>query len=225
MQLLRLISLLFATQLIAAESFTTKQCIDKKFSVTLSHKGKFFGYPEHHFNISKDLCTIKVSYKTLFEKSWEVDVCREPIHIKQIDKGSLTVIKMKKNCEKSMDSDFCKEANELLELIQDHGLIFAKGVKENINTDLGVIYCSYLLMHQYLIKANIFSVYKKNKDLLNIIDETENCKLPPVESKVETLKGPPINLVPKRIPIQEEVKTETVQPESEVTEESSEPRF
>jgi hypothetical protein len=223
MQLFSLISILFLSFSLKAQSFNTKSCLNHSFKESLEHSGKFFGYPKHLFSLEKKSCTITMTYKTIFEKSWTVDVCREPIHIKQRDKGSLVVIKRKKSCAEAPGSEFCQETAQVLELLQDHGLIFASGVKEDLKTPLGKIYCSYLLLQQYLVEGNVFSLYKDNKPILDMVKESENCVLP--KRKETQVKGPDVNLVPKRVPIPEKVQEETTSKESESDSAEDTPKF
>ena len=87
---------------------------------------------------------IKDAEKLKFiKKKWEVDVCREPIHIKY-GAGTVDILKRKNRCPELGKTDFCESFVEMKEALLDDGLIFAKGEREDISSDHGRIYCSYL---------------------------------------------------------------------------------
>ena len=130
-------------------------CFNKNFKASISRKVLPFGLINRSIIISKKDCVAFVEYSAYeFKKiSWEVDVCREPIHIKK-ESSSVEVLKYSENCEKN--KDFCDERESLLSIIQDEGLIFADGARENLDAAHGKVYCTYLLLSHYLNKRRIF---------------------------------------------------------------------
>ena len=42
--------------------------------------------------------------------------------------------------------DFCRKKEELENIISDEGLIFANGLKEDISSEHGKVYCTYLIL-------------------------------------------------------------------------------
>jgi len=144
------------------------QCLVENFSTTVSHKGKPFGLFKTKIKIDKQGCVITIDhekYKYL-KNHWVVDTCREPVHIKQ-GSGSLEVIKREGVCGES-NTDYCESLNKILSVIQDDGLIFAPGEKENLKSDHGKFYCSFLLLKRYL-KEGV--VLKRSDNTLKLLIE------------------------------------------------------
>ena len=70
------------------------------------------------------------------------------------------------NKDKSKDtSDFCSQYFDLMDVIQDDGLIFAEGDRDHLTTDHGKTYCSYLIMRKYLNDSVVFSRYTDVPDI------------------------------------------------------------
>ncbi len=68
--------------------------------------------------------------------------------------------------DKSRDtSDFCAQYFEMMDIIQDDGLIFAEGDRDNLLSAHGKTYCSYLLLKKYLNESVIFSRYTDVPDI------------------------------------------------------------
>ena len=88
------------------------------------------------------------------------------------------------------ESDYCKEMNKLFLTIQDDGLIFASGDKEDLSSSHGRVNCTNRLLSTYLKKGMVLSkerrrVYSKKlfpqEPLISLI-----CKSSPsLDSKEE----------------------------------------
>ena len=156
--------------------FSSKQCLMSKFDTKIEHQGKFFGLIKNHLEITKDVCQIEVSYKNILETTWKIDICREPVHIKVQSNGSLDFHKRKGSCDETKN-EFCSAWSELRKVLQDHGLIFAKGERESLNTSHGKTYCSYLLLNQYLESGFLFSKYDETPDIFKELEKTESCDI------------------------------------------------
>jgi hypothetical protein len=143
-------------------SFDEMECLNSNFSTTVSHKGQPFGITENVITVSKVNCKVTIEHKKLkfMKNKYVVDVCRAPVHIKS-GSGAIEVLKRKDECGKKSKGEFCKELKFIEEIIQDDGLIFAKGEKEDLGTDHGRIYCSYLLLRTYLGKGKVLSRHSK----------------------------------------------------------------
>jgi hypothetical protein len=147
----------------------------------INHQGKFFGLLSNELVIEKKKCVISVSYKNVLTTKWDVDICREPVHIKLLAKGNQNVFKKPKNCDNSKQ-EYCNQAEELMSIIQDHGLIFAEGERETISSSHGKVYCISLLLDKYLNEGIIFSSYAEPEDIYTKTSKKEdkkNCDLPP----------------------------------------------
>ena len=187
MQLLKysFLLILFASNAFAM-SFTSQVCLMGQFEAHIQNEGKYFGLVKNKLSIIKDQCNIKVKHKKILETEWKVDICREPVHIKMLSKGTLEVYKRHGDCEDSSDV-FCDSWKELKKTIQDQGLIFAEGERENIQSAHGKTYCAYLLLRKYLEEGILFSKYKAPIDIFSKAEKKvvkeENNTVKPIEVK------------------------------------------
>lgn len=144
-------------------AFTLEDCLNANYSTEIKHKVKPFGLVENKLAISKSNCVIEVSHEKMkvFKSRWQIDVCREPVHIKEGLKA-FEVLKRTQACQGHKD-EFCSSLKKLSSVIQDDGLIFAEGEKEELRSDHGKIYCSYQLIQRYLGNGLVLSRYSGNK--------------------------------------------------------------
>jgi len=133
------------------------KCFGSNFEVAVSHKGWPFGLADNILTIKKNQCDLMFSHERLkyLKSFWHVDICREPVHVKK-GAGSVEVIKKIKACKTKSEDAFCLEMNKLKTIIQDDGLIFATGSKEDLLSDHGKVYCSYRLLRSY-VDGHVFS--------------------------------------------------------------------
>ena len=61
----------------------------------------------------------------------------------------------------------------MLSIIQDEGLIFADGARENLDADHGKVYCTFLLLSHYLNRGKSF---RRDQSLKGILIENSNKK-------------------------------------------------
>ena len=146
------------------KNFSKKNCINTNFDISISHPAYPLGLTHNVVRVKKDHCEILVSHEKLkfIKNNWLIDVCRIPIHIKK--KGrSVDIVKRMVPCNKNSitKDNFCSEYFSIKQKIQDDGLIFAKGEKENLNAEHGKIYCAYTLLESYLAKGQVLSRYHK----------------------------------------------------------------
>lgn len=164
--LLLLVNLAFAQ---APERFSSRSCLDATYKMQMIKPGPLFGLLKHEFVINKDGCLIEVRHRKYFPKEWMIDVCREPVHIKVASATGTDVAKKEESClskDKSKDnSNFCSQYFNLLDVIQDDGLIFASGDRDDLSSDHGKTYCAYLLIRKYLGEEVIFSRYTDVPDI------------------------------------------------------------
>ena len=155
--------LLVSFSALAQERFTPKSCLDSNFEMTMSHRGILFGLLSQELTIDKKDCIIKVKHRKYLPKEWVVDICREPVHIKITNPTGVDVAKKAGACDGAEPSreteNFCGQYNELMNHLQDDGLIFAEGDRDSLNTDHGKTYCVYLLLKKYLDESVLFSRY------------------------------------------------------------------
>ncbi len=147
----------------AQTRFSPKACLDSLYKMRMIQKGPLFGLLKHEFVINKKECNLTVTYRKYFPREWKIDVCREPVHIKVTSATGVDVAKKTNECmnkDKTRDTgDFCGQYFDLIDVIQDEGLIFADGDRDNLSSDHGKTYCSYLLLRRYLLDSVIFSRY------------------------------------------------------------------
>ncbi len=186
--------LLISLNIFASEELIDlKTCLDTPVSTDVKHKGNFWGLVKHKIDINKEKCVIRIKHKKMFTNSWEIDVCRGPVHIK-IVKSGIEVIKRDGTCKEESKpnaprSEFCQEFDKVSQAIQDDGLIFASGEKEDVDTAHGKIYCVFALIKKYLQDGVVMS-RQENFDWEAIKDKVfklESCKLeqPAPEEKEE----------------------------------------
>ncbi len=118
-----------------------------------------FGLTKTLLSFNKNLCDIKISHRKFkfMKKQWEIDVCRTPVHIKTGTDLIEVVKKGNSFCSSGATSEYCNTYKELIEIIQDDGLIFAKGEKEDLQSDHGKVYCIYTILESYLNSGTILT--------------------------------------------------------------------
>lgn len=166
---------IFSTAL-AQTRFSSKSCLDSTYKMKMIQKGPLFGLLKQEFQIDKKNCLIHILHHKYFPKEWYIDVCREPVHIKVTSATGVDVAKKDGNClnvDKSRDtSDFCSQYFNLIDVIQDDGLIFAEGDRDNLSSAHGKTYCTYLLIKKYLNESVIFSRYTEVPDIFLVPSKT-----------------------------------------------------
>lgn len=149
--------------------FSSKSCLDSSYKMKMVQKGPLFGLLKQEFIIDKKNCIIHISHKKYLPKEWIIDVCREPVHIKVTSATGVDVAKKEAGCMKKDNSrdtsDFCSQYFSMMDVIQDDGLIFAEGDRDNLNSAHGRTYCSYLLLKKYLNDSVVFSRYTEVPDI------------------------------------------------------------
>jgi len=150
----------------ANNQFSDMDCIKGSFEAKVSHKGFPFGLFTNNLDVKKKDCLITINHQKLsfIKNQWNIDICRSPVHIKY-GTGSVDVLKREGPCANG-DNDFCNSLEEINNIIQNNGLIFADGERENITSNHGRIYCSFLLINSYLKEGVIFSRHKEYKSFL-----------------------------------------------------------
>lgn len=161
-------------------SFQDNECLNGSFDVEVIHKGQPFGLLPVKLKITKENCKLTIFHEKFkyIKKNWNIDVCREPVHIKK-GVGAVEVIKKIAACDSKSTDSFCSEIHEIKTIIQDDGLIFAEGEKENIQTNHGKAYCGFLLLKSYLDRGIIFNRGQNYQGVLsgkspNIYQSTSN---------------------------------------------------
>lgn len=186
---------------LAQTRFSPKSCLDSAYKMKMVQKGPLFGLLKQEFVIDKKSCLLHISRHKYLPKEWFVDVCREPVHIKVTSATGVDVAKKESEClkvDKTKDtSDFCSQYFDLMDVIQDDGLIFADGDRDNLSSDHGRVYCSYLLLKKYLNESVVFSRYT---DVPDIFQERSKQSPAPVNLPKEGVdvkkEGQEANLTP-----------------------------
>ncbi len=167
-------------QAYAQARFSPKSCLDSSYKMTMIRKGPLFGLFKQEFILEKKSCIIHITHRKYLPKEWVIDVCREPVHIKVTSATGVDVAKKEAECLKNDNSrdtsDFCSQYFTMMDVIQDDGLIFAQGDRDNLYSDHGRTYCSYLLLKKYLNESIIFSRYTEVPDIF--IEKSKAQPLP-----------------------------------------------
>ena len=184
------ILILLTNSLFAQTRFSSKSCLDASYKMKMNRKGPLFGLIEQEFVIDKKNCIIHITHRKYLPKEWVVDVCREPVHIKVTSATGIDVAKKESDCIKKDNSrdtsDFCSQYFSMVDVIQDDGLIFAQGDRDNLYSDHGRTYCSYLLLKKYLNESIVFSRYTEVPDIF-----LEKTKTPPAEATAPAVQESP----------------------------------
>lgn len=182
-----LVILLTLSQAFAQTRFSSKSCLDSTYKMKMVQKGPLFGLLKQEFVINKKDCIVHITHKKYLPKEWIVDVCREPVHIKVTSATGVDVAKKESDClhvDKTKDtSDFCSQYFSMMDVIQDDGLIFAEGDRDNLESAHGKTYCSYLLLKKYLNESVVFSRYTDVPDLF--IEKAKDSPAPILLPKPE----------------------------------------
>lgn len=196
---------------ISSFAFDDNNCFRDGFEVEVIHKGQPFGLLPVVLKIQKSDCDIKVTHEKMkYQKShWKVDVCRAPVHIKKGD-GAVEVIKKTQACSEKSADPFCMEFAQIKKIIQDDGLIFAEGQKENLKTDHGKTYCSYLLLEKYLRDSLVFT---RGKDYSGAL--TGGSFVSPAHPSAEASDSVPAIAPRPVVEGEDSSQSETTQPEVE----------
>ncbi|MBD66131.1 MAG: hypothetical protein CME62_13045 [Halobacteriovoraceae bacterium] len=177
-----------------ASTFTSNECKEAKFQTEIVNSGSFFGLLKNDLSIKKDGCLFEIKFlklKWLLDKTWKVDICREPIHLKVSDKGSESFYKRVEECqgERKDNQRFCVYWGELKENLENYGLIYAQGARENLKSAHGQTYCTYLLLEKYLDEGVLFSKFKKANNIFSTKPKTKE-QSPVRESSHQDLSSP-----------------------------------
>ncbi len=160
------------------------RCLKLEFSEQVAHKVKPFGLLKNKLEVIKNKCVITIKstkYKYL-KKQWIVDVCREPIHIK-FGTDAVDVFKRQDGCLEGTKRAYCSKMKKLLHLIEDDGLIFAKGEREDLATPHGHIYCAFLLLNAYLDNGSVFSRYHQSPEYVGVPQKSESLPITKQQDK------------------------------------------
>jgi hypothetical protein len=187
---LSLISFLFC---VSVFSFTDNECLDTDYHTEVIHKGFPMGLTMNKLTLKKGKCIITLSHQKMkyIKKEWVIDVCREPVHIKK-GNGPVEVIKRTETCGAKSGDSFCGQYREMMEVIQDDGLIFAEGEKEDLSSNHGKVYCAYVLLKVYMGDGVVLSRHKTYSKLFGSevksfegSADSINDQIPPPRPQVE----------------------------------------
>ena len=179
----------------ATASFNTLECINASFEALISHRAFPFGWTKTKLGIRKNGCVLQIRHRKLefIKKVWSIDVCREPVHIK-LGANSVEVLRRDGGCPR--DTKFCEQLDAIEDIIQNDGLIFAEGEKENLSNNHGKVYCTFLLIEKYLKDGAVFNRSSTDIDIFSRkrhSDEApkprEGCPKPATETERTTINA------------------------------------
>ncbi|MEI8347990.1 MAG: hypothetical protein WCG27_11025 [Pseudomonadota bacterium] len=193
--ILVVVLLLFVTH--ARCQFTDNNCLSTNYTTNIAHKASLWGMLENVLSIKKENCVLTIGHQQWqwIKKQWIVDVCRSPVHIKS-GLQSIDVIRRQNSCDfpiKGKKDPFCQQYDDLIGLIQDDGLIFAAGERDDLSSDHGKVYCAYLLFRAYLGKEIIFA---RHASYDHVLPREEYGAMPTPTGTPAFLPTPPVLLTP-----------------------------
>jgi len=197
-----LLSFLLIGSSFAQTRFSSKSCLDASYKMEMVQKGPLFGLLKQEFMIDKKNCIIHITHKKYLPKEWIIDVCREPVHIKVTSATGVDVAKKDSECLKKDNSrdtgNFCSQYFSMMDVIQDDGLIFAEGDRDNLNSAHGRTYCSYLLLKKYLNESVVFSRYTEAQDIF--LEKPKEILIPAIPASPDGVKAKPEDQQTKVVP-------------------------
>lgn len=184
--------IILTTNVLAIEMFSDMECLNGNFSSVVEHAGMPFGLSKNILSVNKEECLLTIGHEKLkvMKSHWTIDVCRAPVHIKQTG-GSVEVLKRDGDCSEG-SSPYCKELKKIKTILQDDGLIFASGQKEDISNEHGKIFCSFLLVKKYLGGGFVFN---RGSEYTNVLMKKNNgvsksVTAPVTEEQIPVDDGP-----------------------------------
>ena len=202
------------------QSFTGKECLGAEYNYDIINSNYLFGLANERLLIKKASCVINIEYKKILKMSWEIDVCREPIHMKVVEYGKQSIYKRFTKCQKNDQTDYCSQLQKLNLDVLDFGLMYAQGSRETLASKHGKTYCLATLVRQYLGDGRVFSqadeklnLFQEEMTPIQVLHEAPIIQLNQ-DHKDESVPAP--EMIP---PVDETVKEEVK------TEENSEIRF
>lgn len=149
--------------------FKSSDCVIQSFQGSFTIDKGPFGMMPLVMSLKKNRCIIEIERNMIFKTSWQIDLCREPVHIKQKSwSGEGFEIRKEYPCKEGLA--YCQQVDELINSIENEALIYAKGERESLVTDHGKFFCSYLLLKNYLKEGKVFSLTVPTS--VNIFEKT-----------------------------------------------------
>lgn len=149
--------LFFSLSSTSYSMFKTSDCVGQSFQGKFSIEKGPFGLLPLNMSVKKNRCIVDIVKKFVFESSWQIDLCREPVHIKR-KSWSGDGFDLRKSYPCKEDKAYCQIVDELITSIENDALIYAQGERETLGSDHGKFYCTYLLLKSYLKDAKVFSL-------------------------------------------------------------------
>jgi hypothetical protein len=176
-------------------AFGDVECLNSNMDTVVVHHAPIWpGILRNTLVVNKALCSISIertSYK-LFKKSWSIDICREPIHIKY--RYGLGMAKVAKydgigchgigTTHAGGESLYCNILNDLINTLQDYGLIYAYGERDTLKEEHGQIYCVYLLLKSYLQQAVVFNRKDARGKFLSVTNQMSGASREPLKKEI-----------------------------------------
>lgn len=145
-------------------SFESARCLNLNLNERVAHKAFPFGLTNTELEIEKVGCDIIINHLRLryLKRRWQVDICRAPVHIKE---GRNEIQVYKKGSQSQPKKSFLGQKKSIMKVVQDDGLIFAKGLKSRLEDPHGKIHCVSLLLKAYLNQGHVFTLSESPEDL------------------------------------------------------------
>lgn len=178
--------------------FKTSDCVGQSFVGKFSIQKGPFGLFPLEMVVKKNRCIIDISKKLFLESSWQIDLCREPVHIKR-KSWTGDGFDLRKSYPCKEDKSYCQVVDELITSVENDALIYAQGERETLYSDHGKFYCTYLLLKSYLRDAKVFSLTVPSS--VNIFEKTPLENFGAQEQQEQSLNSSELPL-PTQTPVQ-----------------------
>jgi len=152
------------------------ECVRANFDISIEREGAFWGMLPYKLKVSKDRCVIKLVRDNVLKSNWELDLCREPVHLKVYQYFTKKDFLKEEACHDKTKNTFCRKKDEFIKVIEKEGLVHVKGEREDFSSDHGKLYCLYGLVKDYLNNSILFSMTQDYESLhgqAQILEEVE----------------------------------------------------
>lgn len=133
---------------------STRTCLNSEFDEKIESKFGLFNMFSQYVFIKKSSCEIKISFHRFSPSSYEINFCKNLIHIKRNGfLGEDIYYRKDISCQLKPNRPFCQTIKSLFEQTEMIALTYAKGEKTDLSTAYSKVYCVNKILRYYLHKG------------------------------------------------------------------------